>query len=177
MIGSARIMSPIAAGIVSNSTSRTECASAERNSFVLPTAALRETNGSVTVATATPKIPRGNCIKRKAMFSHVIGPSPIPDAKMLLTATFTCTALAEMRMTPIGLWIEPVTKRFPADDGAEIEKTRGHRRDAEDVSRVQHSHDQRSQRHEQNERKHDPREQHGELRFFKRKTGRKNIDK
>ena len=81
-----------------------------------------------------------------------------------------------MRMTPIGLWIEPVTKRYPADDGAEIEKTRSHRRDAEDVSRVQHSHDQRSQRHEQNERKHDPREQHGELRFFNRETGRKNID-
>jgi hypothetical protein len=45
------------------------------------------------------------------------------------------------------------------------------------VSRVQHPHHQRSQRHEQNERKHDPREQYGELRFFKRETGRKNIDK
>jgi hypothetical protein len=68
---------------------------------VLPTAALRETKGSVTVATATPKIPRGNCIKRKAMFNHVIGPSPIPDAKMLLTATFTCTALAAIIAGPI----------------------------------------------------------------------------
>ena len=92
---------PIAAGIVSSSTSRTECASAERNSLVLPTAALRDTKGSVTVATATPKIPSGNCIKRNAMFSQAIGPSPRPDAKILFTATLTCTALAAIIAGPI----------------------------------------------------------------------------
>ena len=73
MIGSAKITRPIADGIVSSMTSRIACASAPRNSALLPSAALRETSGSVTVATATPKIPSGNCMRRNAMFSHVIG--------------------------------------------------------------------------------------------------------
>src|SRR5207245_2713175 len=154
MIGSARMIRPIAAGIVSSSTSRTECASAERNSSVLPTAALRETRGSVTVATATPKIPSGNCIRRNAMFSQAIGPSPKPD----------------------GQRTEQVTKRTSPNDGAEIEKGRGHRRRAEHVARVQHSHHQRRERYQQDERKHDPGEHHGELRFFGRETGRKNVN-
>ena len=47
-----------------------------------------------SVATATPKTPSGNCIRRKAMLSQLIGPLPNDEAKPLFTATFTCTALA-----------------------------------------------------------------------------------
>ena len=47
MIGSARMINPIADGIVRSMTSRMACASAPRNSCVLPIAALRETSGNV----------------------------------------------------------------------------------------------------------------------------------
>ena len=61
---------------------------------MLPSAALRETSGRVTVAIATPKRPSGNCIRRNATLRKLIGPSPRPEANPLFTATFTCTALA-----------------------------------------------------------------------------------
>ena len=41
------MINPIAEGIVSSMTSRIACARAPRNSRVLPSAALRETSGSV----------------------------------------------------------------------------------------------------------------------------------
>ena len=67
-----------------------------RNSSIFPTAALFETSGRVTVPMATPKIPSGNCIKRKAMLSQLTGPLPRLAANPLLIRTFTCTALAAM---------------------------------------------------------------------------------
>ena len=69
------------------------------------------------------------------------------------------SALAEMRMPPVRLRIEPVAKRHAADDRADIEEARSHRRNSEDVLRVQHSHDERGERNEKDERKHDPRQQ------------------
>ena len=76
MIGYASMASPIADGIVSNNASRIARASVARNSAMFPSAALRETSGSVTVPMATPKIPSGNCIRRNAMLSQLTGPSP-----------------------------------------------------------------------------------------------------
>ena len=63
--------------------------------------------------------------------------------------------------------IEPVTERDAADDRADIEKARSHRRHAEDIFRVQHSHDQRRERDEQDEREHDPREQNRQRSLFR----------
>ena len=68
---------------------------------------------------------------------------------------------AEMR-------IEPPAERDAADDRAEIEKARGHRRRAENMLRVEHSHHERRERHEQDERPHDPREQNRQRGFFRR---------
>ena len=76
-------------------------------------------------------------------------------------------ATAEMR-------IEQPAKADAADDRAEIEKARSHRRHAENILRVQHSHDERGERDEENERKHDPREQDRELRLVRREPGREN---
>ena len=66
MIGRASSTSPIVLGIVSTKASRMPFARIERNSAVLPAAALRAITGSVTVPMATPKIPIGNCISRNA---------------------------------------------------------------------------------------------------------------
>ena len=81
-----------------------------------------------------------------------------------------------MRVSPIGLRIEPVTKRDATDNRPEIKKARRHRWHPKNVFRVEHSHYQRGQRHQKDEWEHDAREQNGELRFFDRKTGRKNVD-
>ena len=86
------------------------------------------------------------------------------------------TALAEMRMPPIRLRLEPVAERDAADDRAEIEKARSHRGHAENVFRVQHSHDERGERDEQDERKHDPRELNRERGLLGRKSGRENLN-
>src|SRR5438552_1176321 len=86
------------------------------------------------------------------------------------------TALAKMRVPPIRLRIEPVTKRDAADDRAEIKKARRHRWHPKNMFRVEHSHYQRGQRHQKDEREHDAREQNSELRFLDGKTGRENID-
>ena len=45
--------------------------------------------------------------------------------------------------------IEPVAEYDTGHDRAEIEEARGHRRHAEHVARVQHSHDERGERHHQ----------------------------
>src|SRR5437667_12336136 len=92
MIGEASIASPIADGMVSKKANRIPLARMLRNSSIFPTAALFETSGRVTVPMATPKIPSGNCIKRKAMFSQLTGPLPRLAANPLLIRTFTCTA-------------------------------------------------------------------------------------
>ena len=97
------MINPIAAGIVSNVTSRIACARAERKAAMSPSAAVRETSGKVTVPTATPKIPSGNCINRKAMFNQLTGPSPSRAAKPLLISTFTWTALAAITAGPISI--------------------------------------------------------------------------
>ena len=68
------MINPMAEGMVSSMTSLMACERAPRNSALLPTAALREINGRVTVATATPKIPSGNCINRNAMFAGGLRP-------------------------------------------------------------------------------------------------------
>ena len=86
------------------------------------------------------------------------------------------TALAKVRMPPVRLRIEPIAKRHAADDRADIEKARSHRRHAENIFRVQHSHDERGERDEEDEREHDPREQDREGGFLGGKTGRENSD-
>src|SRR5438552_11526088 len=58
MIGDANIANPIADGMVSKNASLIPRARIARNSSTLPTAALFDTSGSVTVPIATPKIPR-----------------------------------------------------------------------------------------------------------------------
>ena len=68
------------------------------------------------------------------------------------------------------MWIEPPTEGDAADDRTKIKKTRGHRRRAEDVFRIEHSHHQRGERDEQDERPHDAGEQNRGLRFFGRPT-------
>src|SRR5204862_7792077 len=59
------------------------------------------------------------------------------------------SALAEMRMAPVGLGLEPVAEGDAADDRAEVEEARSHGRHAENIPPVQHSHYERGQRHEQ----------------------------
>src|SRR5713101_3846656 len=81
-----------------------------------------------------------------------------------------------MRVPPIRLRIEPVTKRDAADDRAEIKKARRHRWHPKNMFRVEHSHYQRGQRHQKDEGEHDAREQNSELRFLDGKPGRENVD-
>jgi hypothetical protein len=60
---------------------------------------------------------------------------------------------------------------YSSHNRAEVEEARRHRRHAEDVARVQHAHHQRGERHEQDERIHDARQQHGERRLFRVEAG------
>ncbi len=87
------------------------------------------------------------------------------------------TALAELRVPPVGLRLEPTAERDAADDRAEIEKARGHRRHAKNVLRVEHPHHQRGQRDQQDERIHDPREQDRERRLFGPKPGSEDMQR
>ena len=96
MISLLIIIRPTVAGNVRKSAKRTALASVSRKCAISPPAAIFETAGNVTVATATPKIPSGNCIRRKAYESQLTAPSSRNDAKMLFTITLTCTALAAM---------------------------------------------------------------------------------
>ena len=52
--------------------------------------------------------------------------------------------------------IDPVTENHSADDGADVEEARRHGRHAEDVFGIEHSHHERGERNQENERKHDP---------------------
>ena len=54
--------------------------------------------------------------------------------------------------------IDQRAERDAADDGSQVEEARRHRGDAEDALRVQHAHDQRRERHQQDEGEHDARE-------------------
>ena len=72
--------------------------------------------------------------------------------------------------------IEPPGKGHAADDRAEIKETRRHRGHAEEILRVQHSHDQRGQRDKQDEREHDAREQNGQVGLFRIESRRENPD-
>ena len=56
------------------------------------------------------------------------------------------------------------------DDGAHVEEARGGRGNAEDVLRVQHPHDERRQRDQQDEREHDARQRHGQRRLLGRES-------
>ena len=67
--------------------------------------------------------------------------------------------------------IEPVAQRHATNDRADIEKARSQRRNSEDMFRVQHSHDERGKRDEEDERKHDPRQQDREGGFFRGEAG------
>ena len=74
---------------------------------MLPATALREMEGSVAEAMATPNNPSGSCMKRKAYWSQPTGPftprtgSTMVVAKLVLTSTFTCTAALPMMAGPI----------------------------------------------------------------------------
>src|SRR6266403_644658 len=72
-----------------------------RNASVLPVAAMRASSGSATVPSATPKTPRGNCIRRNATVSQNVGPSPSCEANTELTSTFTWVVLAAITDGPI----------------------------------------------------------------------------
>jgi hypothetical protein len=67
--------------------------------------------------------------------------------------------------------VEPIPHAYAADDRAEIEEARGHRRHAEDVPGVEHAHDERRQGDHQDEGKHDPRQMRGQPRLFGVETG------
>ena len=66
MISSLISINPIVAGRVRKSARRIALASVSRKCTMSPPAAIFATAGKVTVATATPKIPSGNCMRRKA---------------------------------------------------------------------------------------------------------------
>ncbi len=70
MIGSASIISPKVAGMVSSRAKRIPRASSLRNAVKFPNAAIRASKGSATVPRATPKIPKGSCMTRNAWDSQ-----------------------------------------------------------------------------------------------------------
>ena len=98
---------PTEEGTVSSNTMPTERDTVLRNSSRLPEAALREMEGSMAEAMATPNRPRGSCMKRKANCNQLTGPfsprsgSTMVEARLVLTATFTCTAAVPMMAGPI----------------------------------------------------------------------------
>src|SRR6266850_1909670 len=152
MMGSASIISPIVEGIVIRNASRIARESSLRNETMLPVAAIRASSGRATVPRATPKIPSGICIRRKAAASQKVGPSPSFDAYTELTSTLTWVVLAATTEGPgAEIRIEPVPQQHATDDRAEIEEARGHCRHSENALGVQHSHHQGRKRHQQNE--------------------------
>ena len=124
MIGSARTTNPTADGIVSKNAKRIPRARIERNSSILPTAALLETSGRVTVPIATPNTPSGSCIRRNAMLSQLTGPSPKVEANELLTSTLTCTALAATTAGPISTSTVRTPSSFQWKSGLKRNPTR-----------------------------------------------------
>src|SRR5205823_5673837 len=99
MIGDASMVSPIAEGMVSKKASRIPRARIARNSSIFPIAALFATSGSVTVPIATPKIPSGNCISRKAILSQLTGPPAMASSYFNLGSIIGGVA--------IGSWLDP----------------------------------------------------------------------
>src|ERR1017187_9704800 len=61
--------------------------------------------------------------------------------------------------------IEPAANEHPASDRTQIEKARRHRRNTEDMLGVEHSHDERRERHQQDERIHDACEHYRQMRL------------
>ena len=68
---------------------------------MLPAAAMRASSGSATVPSATPKMPSGSCMSRKATVSQKVGPSPSSEANTELMSTFTCVVLAAITEGPM----------------------------------------------------------------------------
>ena len=66
-----------------------------------PAPARRDSSGSVTVPSATPNRPSGSCIRRNAIDSQKIGPSPSVEANIELTSTLNCVVLAAMTDGPM----------------------------------------------------------------------------
>src|SRR3982074_2615754 len=75
--------------------------------------------------------------------------------------------LTEMRMTPIGLRIDPIAKRNAPDDRPEVEKTRSHRRHAENMLGIKHNNLANWRSGWENEGPHDSREQNRDGGFFR----------
>ena len=98
MTGWARMKRPAAQGRVRNVTRRRPLPRMSRNLALMPSVATRERTGMVTVATATPKTPRGSCMRRKATLSHEVGPFSIGRwaAKPVFMNTLIWTALPAM---------------------------------------------------------------------------------
>ena len=228
MIGSARMIRPMADGIVSNSTSRIECASAPRNSSDVTERGTARNEWQRHGCDRHAKNPSGNCIRRNAMFSQVMGPSPNDEAKPLFTATFTWTALAAIVAGPISSENVAHAGIAPLEVGSETktdahERRQLHEQLQQPPTRVPSARPirrataemriepgsqsaappmieprlkkldaiagmpktsfafnipmtQRGERDEQNERKHDPREQNRELRLFGREPGRQHCE-
>src|SRR5437667_9939776 len=81
-----------------------------------------------------------------------------------------------MGVTPVRLRIEPIAEGNTANDRAEVEEARCHRRYSKNILGVEHPHRECGKRHQQNEREHDPREQNGELRLFWGESWREDSD-
>ena len=87
IIGSANTAKPIVEGMTRNATNRKPFERVGPKSAEIPPMAARESAGRVTVATATPKMPIGNCIKRNAQLSQLTAPAPTCTANIEFTTT------------------------------------------------------------------------------------------
>ena len=94
-------MSPMVEGMVNRNMSRIARASSERKASICPPTTRRDKSGSVTVPSATPNRPSGNCINRKAIASQKIAPSPNVEANMELMSTLIWVVLAAMTAGPM----------------------------------------------------------------------------
>jgi hypothetical protein len=86
-MGSASIMRPMVEGTVNKNINRMARASSARNPIICPATTKRDSSGSVTVPSATPNNPSGNCISLNAIASQKMAPSPRVDANIELTKT------------------------------------------------------------------------------------------
>src|SRR5205823_10413011 len=96
MMGSASTMRPMLDGMVMRKVSRIPRASSLRKASVLPVAAMRASSGSATVPSATPKIPSGSCINRKATVSQKVR-SEEHTSELQSLAYLVCRLLLEKK--------------------------------------------------------------------------------
>src|SRR5215510_8914839 len=96
IIGRLSTINPMADGIVSNNVKRIDEETVRRNSSRFSSVAALEATGKVAVEIATPKIPKGSKIMRKAYANHETRPEPSDVAKLVLTTRLTWRAADPM---------------------------------------------------------------------------------